>query len=290
MDNRKYTKFSRKIDNAGTTVSGNDINETQKSINILETNNFKGFDNDFVLFVLRQFEEIPIVNSMFMNETGNSDYSDFSKGRNTYFDTNDLGIKVSKGVSSGVYYSSQISSYAKEGVFINSFIFYCDYSCPVGTDIKFFLTDILGKDFPITPNNHKPLILSDETVKVTFKAELTCNSFGESPIINSYAVLYFDEFVESQMGLIDKDLTNDVKVSPQIITLVRDNTDRLCRVEGSMTDVDLLYNEDGELITVEEKYKDGRKKEVNDLFYGDYLNSQNEHERVLYTVKTTTKF
>lgn len=290
MENRKYTKFSRKIDNSGTAVSGNDINLTQNSINTLETNNFKGFDNDFVLFVLRKFEELSVVNSMFMNDTGNADYSDFSKGFGTYFDTKDLCIKLSIGNTSGEYFSSAISSYAKEGVYINSFILYCDYTCPIGSEIRFYLTDVFGKDYPISPNSHKPLNLVDTTQKINFKAELKCNSYGESPSINSYAVLYFDEFVESQLGLIDRDLTNNKKSSPELITLVRDEQDRLCKVEGSFTDVDLIYNQSGELITIEEKYKDGKYKEKNDLFYGDYINSKEEHERVLYTVKTTTKF
>ena len=65
-----------------------------------------------------------------------------------------------------------------------------------------------GERYPISANALKTPLHLSSNIKYGFSlvAELTKNALGESPIINGYAILYWDAQVEKNYGMTNPDL------------------------------------------------------------------------------------
>jgi hypothetical protein len=91
---------------------------------------------------------------------------------------------------------------------MNDFILVTNEYIPTGGSIKYYLETSSGERWPIKQNQIKlPLHLSENIVNgFIVVAEIEPNAMHESPILNGYAVLYWDSKVEEHNGLVNPDL------------------------------------------------------------------------------------
>ena len=91
---------------------------------------------------------------------------------------------------------------------MNDFFLITNQDVPVGAEIKYYLETNKGERWPILANALKLPLHLTENIKNGFKvvAELKSNSLGESPLLNGYAVLYWDAKVEEDYGMTNPDL------------------------------------------------------------------------------------
>ena len=110
--------------------------------------------------------------------------------------------------NSGTAISTEIYSVHGKEIEINDFFLITNEYVPVGAEIKYYLQTYTGERWPILPNSLKlPLHLS-ENIKFGFKVviDMKANALGESPLLNGYAVHYWDSKVEANYGLTNPDL------------------------------------------------------------------------------------
>lgn len=252
---------------------------------------------DAVFFdrVMFNFENNRYVNAIFLNEVKDREYSDFASSHNIEFNQIESSISLQNKEERGIYLSTKICTSDGVPALLNDFFLIVDEDVPPGTDILYYIVTNYGEVYPIRPNHDIPVRIEGDGPKpISFKikAVLTPNG-NDVPKIKGLAVLYFDEFVERQLGLVNPDLgpIESIPIGDEdVVTLIRNNTmeDKLVQVISSTEHVKLIYSEDGEeLQTIEVNDAiSGAKKEESTLIYGDYENSEGEVERVLHQIRT----
>lgn len=252
---------------------------------------------DAVFFdrVMFNFENNRYVNAIFLNEVKDREYSDFASSHNIEFNQIESSISLQNKEERGIYLSTKICTSDGVPALLNDFFLIVDEDVPPGTDILYYIVTNYGEVYPIRPNHDIPVRIEGDGPKpISFKikAVLTPNG-NDVPKIRGLAVLYFDEFVERQLGLVNPDLgpIESIPIGDEdVVTLIRNNTmeDKLVQVISSTEHVKLIYSEDGEeLQTIEVNDAiSGAKKEESTLIYGDYENSEGEVERVLHQIRT----
>lgn len=252
---------------------------------------------DAVFFdrVMFNFENNRFVNAIFLNEIKDREYSDFSSSHNIEFNQVESSISLQDKTERGIYLSTKICTTDSVPSLLNDFFLIVDEEVPPGTDILYYLVTNYGEVYPIRPNSDVPLRLEgegDKPLSFKIKAVLTPNG-NDKPKIRGLAMLYFDEFVERQLGLINPDLgpIESIPIGDEdVVTLIRDNTkdDKLVQVLSSTEEVSLKYSEDGQELQIIEvvDVSSGDKKEESLLVYGDYENSIGDVERVLHQIRT----
>lgn len=250
--------------------------------------------------VMFSFENNRYANAIFLNEIKDREYSDFASSHNVEFDPIESSVRLSDIRDTGIYISTELSTSVEKRGLLNDFFLIVDEDVPAGTDILYYLITNYDEVFPIKPNSTIPLRLEENVLKpISFKIKAVLKPNGnDEPKLRGLAVLYYDSAVEAQLGLINPDLVEidkeDIPVEDDVVTIIRDpeQEDRLVRVVSSVDDVKLTYSVDGEELELIETfdYRDGSQVDESRLIYGDYLNSENEVERVLLQVRTRTNF
>lgn len=235
------------------------------------------------------------VNTFFINEIKDKEFSNITDSDNVKFDLLESSITLVDPLSDGTYYSTEIMTDKNYKSDLNNFFIVVDEDVPPGCDILYYIITHDNKAFPIKPNATTPLKMKMPTTSFKLKAELITNG-NDYPKIRSYAILYHDQFIEDSYGLINPDLSDkDDKGFDDLITLVRDpnNEDKLKEVVATVSTVKLTYDKDNDnrLCKVEEfRNLDDKKLSENRLIYGDYLNSEGITENVLLQVSSKTQF
>lgn len=164
-------------------------------------------DYSFFNRVMFLFENNKHVNSIFVNEINDKEYSDFSNCTNVVFDTTNACITIGDFAKNGIYTSSLIKSFSDEESRCNNFFLITDDTIPIGTDIIYKLISDSGDVVNITANKNVPLVLQSNNEAKSFRLKVELKSNGiNKPKINSIAVMYFDNLVDAKLNLREPDI------------------------------------------------------------------------------------
>ena len=205
---RQYTKYKRHVDDSNEKINAGTVNKIQSDINEQqhETNLVK--DTAFEERVYTIFNNNLYVNAMFVDYYKQGQYLNLNESDNVEINFEKTQLSLKAGSKSGTAISSKIYSVHGSDVEMNDFFLITNQDVPVGAEIKYYLETNKGERWPILANSlNLPLYLT-ENIKNGFKvvAELKSNSLGESPLLNGYAVLYWDAKVEENYGMTNPDL------------------------------------------------------------------------------------
>lgn len=248
-------------------------------------------DDTFLNTAEIAFDNNEYTNSMFINEVKNTDYSDFTLSQNVVYSSIETCIKVKDLTKTGIYYSTKKCTDETYNSKLNNFFLVVDQEVPAGCNIIYYIVTDDNKTFFIKPNDTAPLVLKGPCYKFKLQAYLLSNKV-DTPVINGFAVLYYDEYIQNAYGLVN------VKFGPgdnsDTITLVRDknNEDKLVGILTDNTRIELNYDNanDKRLSSVKTYDIQGDSLiEESDMIYMDYTNSSGETEEVLTKI-TTNKY
>ncbi len=205
---RQYTKYKRHVDDSNEKVNASTVNKIQSDINEQqhETNLVK--DTAFEERVYTIFNNNLYTNAMFVDYYKQGQYLNLNESDNVEIDFEKTQLSLKAGSKSGTAISSKIYSVHGSDVEMNDFFLITNQDIPVGAEIKYYLETNEGERWPILANALKLPLHLTENIKNGFKVvtELKSNSLGESPLLNGYAVLYWDAKVEEDYGMTNPDL------------------------------------------------------------------------------------
>ena len=205
---RQYTKYKRHVDDSNEKVNASTVNKIQSDINEQqhETNLVK--DTAFEERVYTIFNNNLYTNAMFVDYYKQGQYLNLNESDNVEINFEKTQLSLKAGSKSGTAISSRIYSVHGSDVEMNDFFLITNQDVPVGAEIKYYLETNKGERWPILANALKLPLHLTENIKNGFKvvAELKSNSLGESPLLNGYAVLYWDAKVEEDYGMTNPDL------------------------------------------------------------------------------------
>ena len=205
---RQYTKYKRHVDDSNEKVNAGTVNKIQSDINEQqhETNLVK--DTAFEERVYTIFNNNLYTNAMFVDYYKQGQYLNLNESDNVEINFEKTQLSLKAGSKSGTSISSKIYSVHGSDVEMNDFFLITNQDVPVGAEIKYYLETNKGERWPILANALKLPLHLTENIKNGFKvvAELKSNSLGESPLLNGYAVLYWDAKVEEDYGMTNPDL------------------------------------------------------------------------------------
>lgn len=205
---RQYTKYKRHVDDSNEKVNASTVNKIQSDINEQqhETNLVK--DTAFEERVYTIFNNNLYTNAMFVDYYKQGQYLNLNESDNVEIDFEKTQLSLKAGSKSGTAISSKIYSVHGSDVEMNDFFLITNQDVPVGAEIKYYLETNEGERWPILANALKLPLHLTENIKNGFKvvAKLKSNSLGESPLLNGYAVLYWDAKVEEDYGMTNPDL------------------------------------------------------------------------------------
>lgn len=205
---RQYTKYKRHVNDSNEKVNAGTVNKIQSDINEQqhETNLVK--DTAFEERVYTIFNNNLYTNAMFVDYYKQGQYLNLNESDNVEINFEKTQLSLKTGSKSGTAISSKIYSVHGSDVEMNDFFLITNQDVPVGAEIKYYLETNKGERWPILANALKLPLHLTENIKNGFKvvAELKSNSLGESPLLNGYAVLYWDAKVEEDYGMTNPDL------------------------------------------------------------------------------------
>lgn len=205
---RQYTKYKRHVDDSNEKVNAGTVNKIQSDINKQqhETNLVK--DTAFEERVYTIFNNNLYTNAMFVDYYKQGQYLNLNESNNVEINFEKTQLSLKAGTKSGTAISSKIYSVHGSNVEMNDFFLITNQDIPVGAEIKYYLETNKGERWPILANALKLPLHLTENIKNGFKvvAELKSNSLGESPLLNGYAILYWDAKVEEDYGMTNPDL------------------------------------------------------------------------------------
>lgn len=265
---------------------------TRKIADDITRNDIANFgDNTFINSVKISFDSNKYVNSMFINEIKDREYSDFYLSENVVYNAVESCLKVKDLTKNGVYYSTEKCTDETYKSELNSFFLVVDEVIPTGCDIIYHIVTDDNRNFLIKSNDTVPLVLNVPCYSFRLRANLLSNKIN-TPVINSFAVLYYDDYVHKAYRLINVDLSKEDEDNSDTITLVRDKNyeDKLVKILTDTSRIELTYDDakDKRLSSVETyDLQTDILTEESDMIYMNYTDSTGITEEVLTKVTTT---
>ncbi len=205
---RRYTKYKRHVNDSTERIDAQDVNQIQENINEHQedTNIIK--DTAFQERVYTIFENNLYTNAMFLDVYENGQYINKVDSSNYVLDSKLNNVYLDKDNNTGTVTSIRVHSVHGEEIELNDFFLVTNQYVPTGASIKYYLKLMNGESYPISANALKTPLHLSSNIKYGFSlvAQLTKNALGESPIINGYAILYWDAQVEKDYGMTNPDL------------------------------------------------------------------------------------
>jgi hypothetical protein len=204
---RQYTKYKRHVNESQERIDAGTVNQLQDDLNVQqqETNTVK--DTAFEERIYTIFNNNLYTNAMFVDYFKTGEYVDMNKSSNVALDYSKTQLSIDEGTA-GTAISTQVYSVHGVEIELNDFFLITNEHVPIGAEIKYYLETHTGERWPILPNALKlPLHLS-ENLKFGFRVivEMKANALGETPLLNGYAILYWDAKVEENYGMTNPDL------------------------------------------------------------------------------------
>lgn len=205
---RRYTKYKRHVNDSTERIDAQNVNQIQENINEHQedTNIIK--DTAFQERVYTIFENNLYTNAMFLDVYENGQYINKVDSSNYVLDSKLNNVYLDKDNNAGTVTSIRVHSVHGEEIELNDFFLVTNQYVPTGASIKYYLKLMNGESYPISANALKTPLHLSSNIKYGFSlvAQLTKNALGESPIINGYAILYWDAQVEKNYGMTNPDL------------------------------------------------------------------------------------
>lgn len=260
MTNEKASKtttiFQTHIDNALENISGKNINTIQDAINTVEVDTISAHGKIFKeesLFILRNN---PNVNYLFMMEFDTLD--DVMRNKSFRYRHDAVSKFVSTDSNSGsscVIHSVLFKT--QYGKFINYFALSADAIIPVGSTIKYYLTNDLANYYPIRAGNSLVTEMPWSDDKVYIKIDIIANKNGEAPKLYNLSLFCRDNQLTSESAIIDPNLLPHIGEPDE--TVVGDTVLQYDSVTGLLiraTDptgisTDLMYDSNDNLLKTE---------------------------------------
>ena len=205
---RRYTQYKRHINESEERVDAKTVNTLQNDLQTAQADANLIKDSQFEERVYTIFENNLFTNAMSVDMFKNGEYINLAESANIKIDPTKDQIQLEKPYSNGKLISMKRYSTFGADAEMNDFILITNEYIPTGGSIKYYIEVSSGERWPISQNKIKlPLHLSESiTNGFTVVIEITPNSLNETPVINGYAVLYWDSKVEEHNGLVNPDL------------------------------------------------------------------------------------
>lgn len=205
---RQYTKYKRHVNDSNERVDAQTVNKIQDDINTQQQNTNTVKDTAFEERVYTIFENNLYTNAMFIDSFKTGEYINMNQSNGVVVDFPTTRLTIDKGCTHGTAISTVIYSVHGQEIDLNDFFLITNQEIPMGAQIKYYLETYTGERWPILANSLKlPLHLS-ENIKFGFKVviDMQANALGEFPVLNGYAILYWDAQVEANYGMTNPDL------------------------------------------------------------------------------------
>lgn len=209
MDNtRRYTKFKRHVNESHERVNADTVNRIQRDIQEGQEERNIIKDAAFQERICTIFNNNLYANAMFIDPIENGNYINMLHSENIALDGERYRCSLDDTKKKGILQSKVIYSIYGEEIGLNDFFLITSEYVPTGASIKYYLILHNGQKHEITPNVLKRPLHLHENIQYGFalEAQVSPNALGESPVINDYAILYWDAQVEKNLGLINPDL------------------------------------------------------------------------------------
>lgn len=209
MDNkRRYTQYKRHVNESHERINADTVNTIQKDIQYAQEDRHIIKDQAFQERIYTIFNNNLFVNAMFIDPVENGNYINMLHSSNIKLDGELYRVSLDKKDTPGIMLGRSIHSAYGEEIGLNDFFLITNEYVPTGSSIKYYLVMHNGEKHEITPNVLKTPLHLAESIRYgfTLEADIKPNALNESPVINDYAVLYWDEQVEKNLGLINPDL------------------------------------------------------------------------------------
>lgn len=208
LDNkRQYTKYKRHVNESNERVDAKTVNKLQEDLSTQqqETNAVK--DTAFEERIYTIFNNNLYANAMFVDYFKTGEYVNMNESSNIAFDYPKTQLSIGNNTT-GTAISTLIHSVHGADVELNDFFLITNQHVPVGAEIKYYLETHTGERWPILPNKLKLPLHLTQNLKYGFKViiDMKANALGETPLLNGYAILYWDAQVEANYGITNPDL------------------------------------------------------------------------------------
>lgn len=208
LDNkRQYTKYKRHVNESNERVDAKTVNKLQEDLSTQqqETNAVK--DTAFEERIYTIFNNNLYANAMFVDYFKTGEYVNMNESSNIAFDYPKTQLSIDNNTT-GTAVSTLIHSVHGADVELNDFFLITNQHVPVGAEIKYYLETHTGERWPILPNKLKLPLHLTQNLKYGFKViiDMKANALGETPLLNGYAILYWDAQVEANYGITNPDL------------------------------------------------------------------------------------
>jgi hypothetical protein len=204
---RQYTKYKRHVNDSQERVDANTVNQLQNDINIQQqtTNEIK--DTAFEERIYTIFNNNLYTNAMFVDYFKTGEHLNLNESNNIKIDIEKTQLTLDNS-NTGIAISTTIYSVHGTDIEMNDFFLITNEDIPVGAEIKYYLETHNGERWPILPNALKLPLHLTENLNYGFKVviELKANALNEYPLLNGYAILYWDAKVEENYGITNPDL------------------------------------------------------------------------------------
>ena len=205
---RQYTQYKRHINESQERVNAktvntlqNDLNDSQVDANLLK-------DTQFEERVYTIFNNDLYTNAMSIDYFKNGEYINLTDSDNIKINETKQQLLLKEVYSEGQMISIiRYSPYGSDSE-MNDFFLVTNEYIPKGAELSYYLETSSGERWPIKQNQIKLPLHLTENITNGFKLviEFKPNAQHESPLLNGYAVMYWDSKTEEHNGLVNPDL------------------------------------------------------------------------------------
>ena len=204
---RQYTKYKRHVNESLERVNAETVNQLQNDLTLQQQDTNTVKDNAFEERIYTIFNNNLYTNAMFVDYFKTGEYINMNESSDVIIDYSKTQLNLENS-QNGTAISTVIQSVHGSAIELNDFFLITNEYVPVGAEIKYYLQTHTGERWPILPNALKLPLHLTENLKYGFKLiiEMKANALGESPLLNGYAILYWDAKVEENYGMTNPDL------------------------------------------------------------------------------------
>lgn len=205
---RQYTQYKRHVNDSHERVNASTVNSLQRDVNVTQLDSNEIKDKAFEERVYTIFNNDLYTNAMFIDYFKDGQFINLTESKNIAIEENMNRLVLIDKNKRGEMISKHLYSAYGPDIELNDFFLIINADTPVGASIKCFLEMNTGERWNIEPNQIKlPLHLTKDIQNgFTVIIQMMPNAMGEYPILNGYAVLYWDAQVEKNYGLTNPDL------------------------------------------------------------------------------------
>jgi hypothetical protein len=205
---RKYTKYKRHTNESSERIQAETINTIQKDVQQAQVDRNIIKDTAFEERVYTIFNNNLFANAMFIDPYENGNYIQMLYSDNVKLNGTLYNITLNDSSKEGYVQSCHIASVHGDDIGLNDFFLVTNQYVPTGASIEYYIQLSNGQRYQIKENALKtPLHFTENIIYgLNLITVLKPNAMGETPVINDYALLYWDEQVEKNLGLINPDL------------------------------------------------------------------------------------